>query len=302
MGFGCGERNIKDGKRMEKFHFTKMHGIGNDYVYVDMFEEKIENPTEVAIKVSDRHYGIGSDGLILVAPSEVADVRMIMYNADGSEGAMCGNGIRCVSKFAYDHHHVDKTEITVETKSGIKNIKLDVEDGKAVAATVNMGQAILKPQDIPVNMPGDSVISQEIEVAGKKVRATCVSMGNPHCVVFMKDFWEDVALEDLDLESIGPAFENHELFPDRINTEFVEIIDDKTLKMRVWERGSGETIACGTGSCAVVVAAVENGICKKGEEIKVILRGGDLHDTYKENGEVIMKGSANTVFEGDITI
>lgn len=279
-----------------KFKFTKMQGTGNDYVYVNAFTEQIENPAQVAITVSDRHFGIGSDGLILVAPSEVADCRMIMYNADGSEGAMCGNGIRCVSKYAYDNGIVDKEHITVETKSGIKTLDLTVEDGKVTYVQVNMGKAILNPTEIPVKAEGDSFIAKPLMVNGKEYTATCVSMGNPHCVIFTE------GIDDLDLEKIGPFFENHEWFPDRINTEFVEVIDDHTIRMRVWERGSGETISCGTGTCAAAVAAVLNGHCKRGEEIEVQIRGGKLYDTYLENGEVLMKGPAVTVFDGEMTI
>nr|MBP3597858.1 diaminopimelate epimerase [Eubacterium sp.] len=276
--------------------FTKMHGTGNDYVYVNLFEETVENLNEASIKVSDRHFGIGSDGLICVAPSEVADCRMIMFNADGSEGAMCGNGIRCVAKYAYDHGIVDKEQITVETKSGIKHLDLTVENGKVVYVKVNMGQAILKPADIPVKADGEDFVAQTIQVDGKEYTVTCVSMGNPHCVVFT------TGIDELDLEKIGPHFEKHELFPDRINTEFVEVIDRHTLKMRVWERGSGETISCGTGTCATVVAAVLNGHCDRGEEVEVQIRGGSLYDTYLENGEVLMKGPATEVFQGEIDL
>ncbi len=276
--------------------FTKMHGTGNDYVYVNLFEEKVEDLNAASIKVSDRHFGIGSDGLICVAPSEVADCRMLMFNADGSEGAMCGNGIRCVAKYAYDHGIVDKEQITVETKSGIKQLDLTVENGKVVYVKVNMGQAILKPADIPVKAEGEDFIARTIEVDGKEYTVTCVSMGNPHCVIFT------TGIDELDLEKIGPYFEKHELFPDRINTEFVEVIDRHTLKMRVWERGSGETISCGTGTCATVVAAVLNGHCDRGEEVEVQIRGGSLYDTYLENGEVLMKGPATEVFQGEIEL
>lgn len=281
---------------MAKLKFTKMHGTGNDYVYVNLFEETLENPSEVSIKVSDRHFGIGSDGLICIAPSEVADCRMIMFNADGSEGAMCGNGVRCVAKYAYDHGIATKEEMSVETKSGIKHLKLTIEDGKAVYIEVNMGQAILEPKQIPVKDEGADFIARKIQADGKEYEVTCVSMGNPHCVIFTE------GIDELDLEKIGPYFENHELFPDRINTEFVEVIDNHTLKMRVWERGSGETISCGTGTCATAVAAVLNGHCPKGEEIEVQIRGGSLYDTYLENGEVLMKGPATEVFQGVIEI
>lgn len=279
-----------------KFHFTKMHGTGNDYVYVNTFEETIPDPEKLAVQVSDRHFGIGSDGLILIAPSENADCRMRMYNADGSEGAMCGNGIRCVAKYAYEHGIVNDTHITVETKSGIKTLELTVEKNRVTYVQVNMGEAVLKPSEIPVAAEGESFIAKPLVVDGKEYVVTCVSMGNPHCVVFTE------GIDNLDLEKLGPKFENHELFPDRINTEFVEILDEHTIRMRVWERGSGETISCGTGTCASVVASVWNGYCKRGEEIEVQVRGGKLYDTYLESGEVLMKGPATTVFEGEMDV
>ena len=277
-----------------ELHFTKMHGTGNDYVYINLFEEKVEDPGALSVRISDRHFGIGSDGLILIAPSEEADCRMIMYNADGSEGEMCGNGIRCVAKYAYEHGIAKDTLITIETKSGIKTLELTVEDGIVTYVQVNMGRAILKPEEIPVAAKGDTFVSKPIVVDGREYLATCVSMGNPHCVIFMS------GIDELDLEKIGPKFENHELFPNRINTEFVEVLNEHTIKMRVWERGSGETISCGTGTCASTVAAVLNGHCKQGEEIEIQIRGGKLYDTYLENGEVLMKGPATTVFEGVI--
>lgn len=281
---------------MAMLKFTKMHGTGNDYVYVNLFEETLTDPSEVSKIVSDRHFGIGSDGLICIAPSEVADCRMIMYNADGSEGAMCGNGIRCVAKYVYDHGIVKKDAMSVETKSGIKHLELTIEDGKTVYVKVNMGKAILAPALIPVEADGDDFIARTIQAGGKDYTVTCVSMGNPHCVVFTE------GIDEMELEKIGPLFENHPLFPDRINTEFVEVIDRHTLKMRVWERGSGETISCGTGTCATTVAAVLNGYCDRGEEIEVRIRGGALYDTYLENGEVLMKGPATEVFQGEMEI
>ncbi len=277
-----------------KIHFTKMHGTGNDYVYVNLFTEKLTDYSGFARFVSDRHKGIGSDGFIGIAPSDVGDVRMIMYNADGSEGAMCGNGIRCVAKYAYEHGLAVKEEMKVETKSGIKTVYLTVEDGKVQAVRVNMGPAILQPEKIPVQLEGEEVINREIMVKDTPYSITCVSMGNPHCVVFVEDPGK------IDLEKIGPLFENHPLFPDRINTEFVQVVDDHTLNMRVWERGSGETISCGTGSCAATVAAVCNGYCRKEVEVAVHVLGGTLYDTYQNNGEVYMKGPATEVFEGDI--
>ncbi len=277
--------------------FSKMHGLGNDYVYVNGFTEQVPFPEPVSMFISDRHFGIGADGLILVLPSEVADCRMRMFNADGSEGMMCGNGIRCVAKFAYDNGIVDKTELSVETKSGIKYISLETSDGVAVAATVDMGKAILKPCDIPVKAEGERFLAQKLSVNGAEYTVSCVSMGNPHCIIFMQE--DPMTLK---LPEIGPHFENHELFPERINTEFVQVLDDRTLFMRVWERGSGETFACGTGACATVVAAVENGFCRHDEEITVKLRGGDLRITYKSDGTVMMTGPATHVFDGEIDI
>lgn len=275
-------------------HFTKMHGTGNDYVYVNAFEEKVQDAEALAVRVSDRHFGIGSDGLILVAPSRKADCRMIMYNADGSEGAMCGNGIRCVAKYAYEHGIVNRSHISIETKSGVRELALTVEDGVVTYVQVNMGRAVLRPSEIPVRAEGETFVAQPLTVEGKTYRATCVSMGNPHCVIFAS------GIDLLDLEKTGPLFEHHELFPDRINAEFVEVLDDHTIRMRVWERGSGETISCGTGTCAAVVASVLNGYCRQGDEIEVQIRGGRLYDTYMENGEVLMRGPAVTVFEGEL--
>ena len=258
-----------------KLEFTKMHGTGNDYVYVNGFTQKIDNPSEIAIRVSDRHFSIGGDGMIIVAPSDVADVRMIMFNSDGSEGKMCGNGIRCVAKYAYDHKLTDKTEMTIETASGIKTIQVTLDaEGKVEYAYVDMGKAILKPEEIPMTVSGENFINQEIEVAGKKYNVTAVSMGNPHMVIFTQ------GIDELKLEEIGPAFENHELFPERVNTEFVEVMDNHNFKMRVYERGTGETMSCGTGTCAVAVAAVLNGYAKHGEELNIHIPGGVLKDTY----------------------
>lgn len=276
--------------------FTKMHGIGNDYIYVNCFEEKVNNPEKVSIYVSDRRKGIGSDGLVLIMPSDKADFRMRIFNADGSEAMMCGNATRCIGKYVYDKGLTDKTEITLETNSGIKYLTLFPENGKVEFVEVDMGKAILTPKDIPVNSDKERFISEPVEVDGKEYKITCVSMGNPHAIVYMDD------IKDLELEKIGPSFENHKLFPDRINTEFIEVIDSHTLNMRVWERGSGETFACGTGACASVVASVLNGYCNHDEEVTVHLRGGDLKITWNSDGTVIMKGPAALICDGDIDV
>lgn len=275
--------------------FTKMQGIGNDYVYVNCFQEKVENPGELAVRVSDRHFGIGSDGLILIMPSEKADFRMAMYNADGSEGAMCGNGIRCVAKYVYDYGLTDQTSISVETKSGIKYLNLTVEEGKVAEVRVNMGAPELMAAKIPVVSDKEKVIDEPIRVDGESYRMTCVSMGNPHAVVYLED------IKNLEIEKTGPKFENHPCFPDRVNTEFVRVIDEHTLEMRVWERGSGETLACGTGACAVAVASVLNG-CVSGE-VTVKLLGGDLKIFWDEKeNTVYMTGPAAVVFDGEIEV
>lgn len=276
--------------------FTKMQGIGNDYIYVNCFEEKVDDSERVSQIVSDRHFGIGGDGLVLIMPSEKADFRMRMFNADGSEGNMCGNATRCIGKFVYDNGLTDKTEITLETKSGIKYLTLYPENGKVKTVLVNMGKAVLTPADIPMKAEGKSFINKPIEVLGSEVYITAVSMGNPHAVTYVDD------VMSLDLEKIGPAFENHPIFPERVNTEFIKVLDSHTIQMRVWERGSGETWACGTGACAAAVASVKNGYFKNGEEITVKLRGGDLFITYNTDGTVLMRGAAETVFTGEIDI
>lgn len=317
------ERNRAGAKHFMKF--TKMHGCGNDYVYVNCFSETVEHPEEVAKLVSDRHFGIGSDGLILIRPSETADFEMAMYNADGSRGEMCGNGIRCVAKYVYDFGLTDKTSISVETLAGIKYLDLTVKDGKVEKVRVNMGAPILTPGEIPVVLGEEAsgagelpdgggasggqeelsdnagasgweakpVVAQPLNVAGKEYRVTCVSMGNPHCVIFMD---EDV--RTLDLTKIGPDFENHKSFPKRINTEFVNVIDETHLRMRVWERGSGITLACGTGSCAVLVAANLCGLADR--RAAIVLDGGELANEWDEAmGHVFMTGPATHVFDGE---
>lgn len=273
-----------------------MHGIGNDYVYVNCFEETVKDPSAVSKYVSDRHFGIGSDGLILIKPSKVADFQMDMYNADGSQGEMCGNGIRCVAKYVYDYGLTDKTNISVETLAGIKHLELTVENGKVALVKVNMGAPELLPEKIPVAAEGERAIDVPLEVKGKTYQMNGVSMGNPHCVIFME---EDV--RELDLEKIGPDFENHKRFPKRINTEFVNVLDENILRMRVWERGSGETLACGTGACATAVAAILNGLVQK--EVTVKLLGGDLKIQWNGgDAPVYMTGAATTVFDGVITL
>ena len=272
--------------------FTKMHGIGNDYVYMDCTKERLENPGEIARLVSDRHKGIGSDGLILIQSSDEADFEMAMYNADGSYGKMCGNGIRCVAKYVYDNGLTDKTEISVISGGAVKYLKLTVENGKVKKVRVNMGEPILKPSEIPVVGEGDKLVASPIVVDNQVYEMTCVSMGNPHAVVFLDD------VENLKIEEIGPRFEQHERFPDRVNTEFVERIDRKNLKMRVWERGSGETMACGTGACATAVAAILNGYAER--DVTVHLLGGDLEISWDETDNcVYMTGPAATVFTGE---
>lgn len=273
--------------------FTKMQGIGNDYVYVNCLKEKIENPPEFAKKISDRHFGIGSDGLIMINPSDKADFEMEMYNADGSRSEMCGNGIRCVAKYVYDYGLTDKTSIAVETLAGIKYLDLTVENGKVSLVKVDMGSPILNAREIPVISEHEQVINEPIIIEGTTYHMTAVSMGNPHTVVFIED------VKGLNIEKVGPLFENHTLFPRRVNTEFVRVIDKKTVEMRVWERGSGETLACGTGACAVAVACVLNGLTE--EEVTVKLLGGDLRIKWdRAENNVYMTGPATVVFDGEI--
>ena len=275
--------------------FTQMHGLGNDYVYVNCFEEKIDNPPAVARFVSDRHFGIGSDGLIMINPSKTADFEMEMYNADGSRGEMCGNGIRCVAKYVYDYGLTDKTQISVETLGGIKYLDLTVEDGKVSLVKVDMGKPELEADLIPIISEREQVIDEPIEVDGKEYHMTGVSMGNPHAVIYVDD------VKGLDLEKIGPKFENHERFPKRINTEFVHCIDRQTVEMRVWERGSGETLACGTGACAVAVSSILNNLTDT--QVTVKLLGGDLQIEWdREKDRVFMTGPATVVFDGVIDI
>jgi len=272
-----------------------MHGIGNDYIYFNCMEEELSDPEGVAIRLSDRHKGVGGDGIVMICSSDIADAKMRMFNADGSEGNMCGNAIRCVGKFLYDFAIVQKTLITIETKSGIKTLQLFIgKDGKVDCVKVDMGAPILTPGEIPVLLDGEKVVAREVEIAGGKEKITCVSMGNPHCILFKDP-------DGLELEKIGPLYENSPPFPQRVNTEFVKVLGKNDLKMRVWERGSGETWACGTGACAVAVAAVLCGFAEKNEDITVRLRGGDLTIRWTDE-TVYMTGSATLVFVGEIEL
>ena len=293
-------RNKKVGKQREdtEVKFTKMHGCGNDYIYVYTGDQDIapEERGTLSRKFSDRHKGIGGDGIIYINPTDEADFEMEMYNADGSKGAMCGNGIRCVGKFVYDHGLTDKKSLKILTGAGIKTLELKISKGKAVGATVNMGKPILEAGKIPVKIKGyestDQVIGAPLEVSGEEYRITCVSMGNPHCVIFT-----DKDLRTLELEKTGPLFEKHPAFPDRVNTEFIRLKNRTEMDMRVWERGSGETMACGTGACASLAAGVLNGICDR--RAKVNLIGGELEIEWsEEDGCIYMTGPAETVFEG----
>lgn len=277
--------------------FIKMHGCGNDYIYVDCTKEDLVNESELSIKLSDRRFGIGSDGLILIRNSDVADFKMSIFNADGSEAKMCGNGVRCVGKFVYDNGLTDKEEVRVETLSGIKILKLNVKDGKVATVEVDMGAPIVKAQLVPAISPSgrDEIIDEDISVEGVSYKVTCVSMGNPHCITFVED------TKSLNLEKIGPGFEHHKMFPDRVNTEFIQVISRNEINMRVWERGSGETFACGTGACASVVACVLNGLTD--DEVKVNLVGGELFIKYdREADAVFMTGPATTVYKGVVEL
>ncbi len=273
--------------------FTKMQGLGNDYIYVNCLEETVSDPSALAVRLSDRHFGVGGDGLILIKPSEKADFEMDMYNADGSRGMMCGNGIRCVAKYVYDKGLTDQTSISIDTQSGVKYLDLTVENGKAVLIKVNMGSPSFLAGKIPVTADTEEVIAAPLTVDGREYQITCVSMGNPHCVTFLE---EDV--RELELTKTGPLFENHICFPDRINTEFINVIDRKTLRMRVWERGSGETLACGTGACAAAVAAIKNRLTE--ENVTVHLLGGDLQIHWDRKADIVyMTGPAEIVFDGE---
>lgn len=281
---------------MQTFNFTKMHGAGNDYIYVNCFKEKITDINATAKAVSDRHFGIGSDGLVLICPSDVADFRMDMYNSDGSQAEMCGNATRCVGKYVHDKGLTDKTTVTLETLAGIKILKLNLdENGEVETVCVNMGQPELVPKNIPIDSDLDRFIQQPVVVDGKEYKVTGVSMGNPHAVTYIDD------VNTLEIEKLGPKFETHKLFPKKINTEFAQIVDRKTIKMRVWERGAGETLACGTGACATMVAANLSNLVD--DEVDLVLIGGTLNIRWdKEENNIYMTGPAKFVFDGTITI
>lgn len=282
-----------------KLDFIKMHGCGNDYVYIDAFKNKISNPNRLSEIVSDRHFSIGGDGMIMVCPSDCADAKMRMFNADGSEGKMCGNGIRCVAKFVYDNGICRKNPLKIETLSGIKEIRLFIENDTVVGASVNMGRAKFTPSLIPVKSDSDEpIINKAVSVGGKEHNITCVSMGNPHCVIFVPN---DFPLWDFDIKSAGSPIETDPFFPEQVNVEFVRKIDDTHFEMRVWERGSGETFACGTGACATVAAACANKLCDYDTDITVKLRGGDLIINCTDD-RIIMTGEAVTAFCGTIDL
>ena len=272
-----------------------MHGIGNDYIYFDCFDGELPDPSAVSVKLSDRHFSVGGDGVVMICASHIADAQMRMFNADGSEGKMCGNAIRCIGKYLYEIKGMQKDILTVETLSGVKTLHIHAENGKVISVTVDMGRAILSPDEIPALFEGERVVNAPLIVNGTTYRVTVVSMGNPHCVVFGGDPYQ------LDLNKIGPQFENHPAFPERVNTEFVRVLGKNDLEMRVWERGSGETWACGTGACAVAVAAVLNGYADEGADITVRLRGGNLLIRY--TGEnVLMTGPAEIAFKGEVEV
>lgn len=279
-------------KRGERVKFTKMHGCGNDYIYINCFEENIQDPSALSIKMSNRHFGVGSDGLILILPSQIADFRMRMFNSDGSESEMCGNGIRCVGKYVYDRGLTQKTSVKIETLAGIKELNLIVEEGTVKQVQVDMGEPALDADRIPVNSENSPVIKLPIEMDSVKYEFTCVSMGNPHAITFVDD------VNKVDIDKVGAYFEKHHLFPNRTNVEFVQVVNSETVKMRVYERGAGETLACGTGSCATLVACVLNNLTKN--KVLVQLLGGDLLIEWDDKtNHVLMTGPAQFVFDGE---
>ena len=274
-----------------KINFTKMHGCGNDYIYINCFIQEIKNPNKLSEIMSPRHFSVGADGVVLILKSDIADARMRMFNLDGSEGKMCGNAIRCIGKYLYDNGLVNKKEISIETLSGIKYLKLFVENDLVKKVSVDMGYASFEPKKIPV-LKNNEMINEECFINGANYKMTAVSMGNPHAVIYLDE------IDNLDLEHIGPLFENNKLFPERVNTEFIKIIDENHLNMRVWERGSGETYACGTGACAVVASSVKNGICNFDETVYVHLVGGTLEITCDKDYKITMTGPATKVYDG----
>jgi len=281
-----------------KVNFTKMHGCGNDYIYFDCINDniRIDNINELAIKLTDRHFGIGSDGIVLILSSNKADYKMRMFNSDGSEGNMCGNALRCIAKYIYEKKHILNDMISIETLSGIKYLKLKIKDNKVIDVEVNMGKAILDTSLIPVITDKPKFINELLYIDKKYFNVTCLSIGNPHCVIFMDN------VNELKIDEIGPKIEKYKLFPNRINTEFVKVCSKNRLIMRVWERGSGETLACGTGACASVVASVLNGLCEYEKEITVVLKGGKLKIKYSKDGTITMRGPAEFVFSGEVEI
>lgn len=285
---------------MQTINFTKMQGAGNDYIYVNCLEKNIENISETAKRLSDRHFGVGSDGLVLICPSDKADFRMDMYNSDGTRAEMCGNASRCVGKYVYDRGLTGKTSITLETLAGIKTLKLNIENGSVKSVCVNMGAPEFTPANIPIAAAGSDFISRPVCIGGTEYLVTGVSMGNPHAVIF-EDEKNKLNIDTFDISRLGPEFENHKLFPKRTNTEFARIIDSSTIKMRVWERGAGETLACGTGACAVLAAAAASGLTNS--EADIILLGGTLHIKWdKHENNIYMTGPAEFVFDGTITL
>ena len=276
-----------------KLEFTKMHGCGNDYIFIDCFKREIKDPQSLAVRLSDRHFGVGGDGIVLIGPAAEADAEMRMFNSDGSEGRMCGNALRCCAKYLYDSGLVKKTKMSIDTLSGIKEVTLLFDGEEVSAAKADMGSAVLSPELIPVNLEGENVISRDLSFGELNFSVTCVSMGNPHAVIFCS------GPDNISLHEIGPLIENDTIFPEKTNAEFVQAIDRNTLKMRVWERGSGETLACGTGACAAAAAAVLNGYCSEGEDITVILPGGELIINYSQD-TVFMSGECVKVFDGTV--
>ncbi|MCL2386346.1 MAG: diaminopimelate epimerase [Defluviitaleaceae bacterium] len=287
--------NLDGREGLGTFHFVKMHGCGNDYVFFDCFETEIAEPESLARRLTDRHKGVGGDGIVMILPSEVGDAKMRMFNTDGSESGMCGNAIRCVGKYLYESGRAAKSHLEVETLSGIKKLELVVFDGMVNAVRVDMGHAFLKPEEIPVDLVGESIIGRSVNVEGQKYEITCVNMGNPHAVIFHDD------IDHFDLPVVGPMMEYAKIFPKRVNFEVAHIVSRNNIRMRVWERGSGETMACGTGACAVAVAAVLMGYCDKDTDIQVQLKGGVLTVKYTDEA-VYMTGSCEKVFEGTIVI